>query len=106
REGVQFAPGGKEARPAIIMKYNSAKRVHGIMGTSDGRPGRAEIRLDGNPLSKEQLGKDARIENGASVVDITWPFMHNLLRTEKPEVHEMEIIPRSDNFTFYTFVFG
>ena len=106
REGVQFAPGGKEASPAIIMKYNSAKRVHGIMGTSDGRPGRAEIRLDGNPLSKEQLGRDARVENGASVVDITWPFMHNLLRTEKPEVHEIEIIPQSNNFAFYTFVFG
>jgi len=106
REGVQFAPGGKETKPAIIMKYNSAKRAHGIMGTSDGKQGRAEVRLDGNPLSKEQLGKDARIENDASVVDITWPFMHNLLRTEKPEVHEIEIIPQSDNFTFYTFVFG
>jgi thiol-disulfide isomerase/thioredoxin len=107
REGVQFAPGGKEAKPAAIMKYNSAARVHGIMGTSDGGPGRAEIRLDGNPLAKEQLGKDARIEkDGASVVDINWPFMHNLLKTEKPEVHEIEIIPRSDNFQFYTFVFG
>ncbi|AIC15409.1 redoxin domain-containing protein [Nitrososphaera viennensis] len=107
REGVQFAPGGKETKPAVIMKYNSAKRVHGIMGTSDGRPGRAEVRLDGNSLTKGQLGRDAKLEeNGASVVDIEWPFMHNLVRTEKPEVHEIEIIPRSDNFVFYTFVFG
>lgn len=108
REGVQFTPGGKkETAPAIIMKYNSAKRVHGIMGTSDGRPGRAEVRLDGNPLKREQLGRDSKIEeNGRSIVDIEWPFMHNLLKTEKPEVHEIEIIPRSDNFAFYTFVFG
>ena len=106
REGVQFAPGGKEQKPTVIMKYNSAKRVHGIMGTSDGRPGRAEVRLDGNPLAKEQLGKDVKLESGASVVDIEWPFMHNLVKTEKQEVHEIEIIPRSDNFVFYTFVFG
>jgi thiol-disulfide isomerase/thioredoxin len=106
REGVQFAPGGKEQKPAVIMKYNSAKRVHGIMGTSDGRPGRAEVRLDGNLLAKEQLGKDVKLESGASVVDIEWPFMHNLVKTEKQEVHEIEIIPRSDNFVFYTFVFG
>jgi hypothetical protein len=26
--------------------------------------------------------------------------------TDKPEAHEIEIIPRSDNFVFYTFVFG
>jgi hypothetical protein len=85
------------------MKYNSAKRVHGIMGTSDGRPGRAEIRLDGNTLSKAQLGKDV---NSSSIAEIEWPFMHNLVKTDKPEIHEIEIIPKSDNFVFYTFVFG
>lgn len=106
REGVQFAPGGKEQAPAIMMKYNAAKKVHGIMGTSDGRPGGAEIRLDGRPLAKEQLGKDVKIQNGASIVDITWPFMHNLIRSDGPKVHELEILPRSDNFVFYTFVFG
>lgn len=106
RERVLFSPGGKEPTPAVIMKYNSARKVHGIMGTSDGRPGRCEVRLDGNPLSKDQLGKDARLDGGASMIDISWPFMFNLAKTEKPEVHEIEIIPRSDNFCFYTFVFG
>jgi thiol-disulfide isomerase/thioredoxin len=94
REGVQYAPGG------------NAKRVHGIMGTSDGKPGRIEIKLDGNYLTKEQLGKDARLEGNVSVADIQWPFMHNLVKAEKPEMHEIEIIPRSNNFVFYTFVFG
>lgn len=106
RESVQYAAGGKEQNPAVIMNYNAGKRVHGIMGTSDGRPGRAEIRLDGNPLTKDQLGKDARLEGTTSIVAIQWPFMHNLVRTDKPEMHEIEIIPRSDNFVFYTFVFG
>ncbi len=106
REGVQFSPGGKEQNPAVIMNYNAAKRVHGIIGTSDGKPGRIEIKLDGNYLTKEQLGRDAKLDGKASVADIQWPFMHNLVKTEKPEMHEIEIIPRSDNFVFYTFVFG
>jgi hypothetical protein len=29
-----------------------------------------------------------------------------LVRADKPETHEIEIIPCSDNFVFYTFVFG
>jgi hypothetical protein len=29
-----------------------------------------------------------------------------LVRAERPELREIEIIPRSDNFVFYTFVFG
>jgi thiol-disulfide isomerase/thioredoxin len=106
REGVQFSPGAKEQNPAVIMNYNAGKRVHGIMGTSDGKPGRIEIRLDGNHLTTEQLGNDAKLDGKVSVADIQWPFMHNLVKTNKPEMHEIEIIPRSDNFVFYTFVFG
>jgi thiol-disulfide isomerase/thioredoxin len=107
REGVQYSPRGKEQNPAVIMNYNAAKRVHCIIGTSDGRPGKVEIKLDGNYLTKEQLGRDAKLEgNGVSIATIDWPFIHNLAKTDKPETHEIEIIPRSDNFVFYTFVFG
>ena len=70
------------------------------------RSGRAEIKIDGNYLTEEQIGKDAKIKNNISFVDIHWPFIHNLIKTENPEIHEIEIIPRSNNFNFYTFVFG
>lgn len=107
RECVEYALGGKEQNPAVIMDYNVAKRVHAIMGTSDGKPGKIEIKLDGNHLTKEQLGRDARLDDhNVSIVDIEWPFMHNLVKTGPPERHAIEIIPRSDNFMFYTFVFG
>ena len=90
----------------MIMKYNAAKRVHCIMGTSDGKPGKIEIKLDGNHLTREQLGRDAKLESDVSIASIEWSFMHNLVRADKPETHEIEIIPRSDNIVFYTFVFG
>jgi hypothetical protein len=106
REGIKFCPQDKENNPAIIIKYNSARRVHGIIGTSNGKTGRIEIKMDGNYLTKEQLGKDVKLRDGMSFVDIEWSFMHNLIKTEKPEIHKIEIVPRSDNFIFYTFVFG
>jgi thiol-disulfide isomerase/thioredoxin len=106
REGVHYRPGGKDQNAAVIMKYNAAKRVHSIIGTSDGKPGKIEIKLDGNYLTKDQLGKEAKLEGNVSVATIEWPFIHNLVRTDKAEAREIEIIPRSDNFVFYTFVFG
>jgi thiol-disulfide isomerase/thioredoxin len=106
REGVEVCHGSVEKNPAIMMRYNSARRVHGIIGTSDGKMGRIEVKIDGNYLTKEQLGEHAKLNEGISYADIEWPFMHNLIRTEKAEVHEVQIIPRSDNFIFYTFAFG
>src|SRR5919109_28511 len=61
---------------------------------------------DVNPLKKEQLGRDAKLADDTSIVSIEWPFMYNLVRAERPELREIELIPRSDNFVFYTFVFG
>ena len=106
RERVQISPGKVDQNAAVIMKYNAAKRVHGIIGTSDGKPGKVEIMLDGNHLTKETLGRDARLENGISVANIEWPFMYNLVKTESAVSREIEIFPRSNNLTFYTFVFG
>jgi thiol-disulfide isomerase/thioredoxin len=106
REGVQFAAGGKEQRPAVIMKYNAATRVNCIMGSSDNRPAKAEIMLDGQYLTKESLGKHACLEGSTSSVNVDWPFIYNVALSEKPEMHEVEVIPKTENFVFYTFVFG
>jgi thiol-disulfide isomerase/thioredoxin len=106
RERVRYAPGGKEHDPAVIMKYRFAKKVHCIIGSSDGKPAKAEIKLDGKYLTNAQLGNDARMHGQVSHVSVEWSFMHNLVKTENAESHEIEIIPRTDNFVFYTFVFG
>lgn len=104
REGVRYS--GKDGNnAAVIMKY-TAKRVNTIIGTEDGKLARIEVKLDGNCLTKDNAGKDVKVENGISYVDVIWNFMHNLVKTEKPEIHEIEIIPKTNNFVFYTFVFG
>ncbi|MEM2759915.1 MAG: redoxin family protein [Nitrososphaerales archaeon] len=103
REGVKYS--GKGYGDAVIMNYN-AKRVNTIIGTDDGNPSRAEVRIDGNYLTKENAGHDVILKDGKSYVEVTWDFMHNLVKTEEPEEHEVEIMPKTNNFVFYTFVFG
>jgi hypothetical protein len=46
------------------------------------------------------------MDDGKSLATIEWPRMYNLVKTEKPEIHEVEIIPHTKNFVLYTFVFG
>lgn len=101
-EGVQYLG---ESESAIMMRY-TATRAHGIIGTSNGKPALAEVKIDGNYLTKENAGKDITLNDGKSILNVKWPFMHNLVATKNIEQHEMEIIPKTDNFVFYTFVFG
>jgi hypothetical protein len=106
QECVMALEGSVEKNSAITMKYSLARRVHGIVGTTDDRPGRIEILLDSKPLGANTLGKDARQHEGSSVADVSWPFIHNLVRTERVESHEVSIRPLTENIAFYTFVFG
>ena len=106
RECVTALEGTVDKNSAIIMKFNLAKRVHAIVGTTNNKPGRLEILLDGKSLEDDTLGRDARLHEGSSVVDVNWPFIHNLIKTKKAESHLVEIRPLSDNISFYTLVFG
>ena len=106
RECVTAVEGTMDKNSAIIMKYNLAKRVHAIVGTTNNKPGRLEVLLDGRSLEDDTLGKEARFLEGTSVIDVNWPYIHNLIKTEKAESHLVELIPLSDNIAFYTFVFG
>jgi thiol-disulfide isomerase/thioredoxin len=106
REGVGVTLDHKDKTPAIVFKYNSASNVNIIAGSTDGKPTIAEILLDGKHLQDEQLGYDSKKDGDVSFVNVTWPHIMNIVKTLKPSSHKLEIIPKSDNFYFYTFVFG
>ncbi len=106
KEGVGASLDHKDKNPSIIFKYNSASNVNIITGSTDGKPANAEIMLDGKYLSENQLGYHSKLVDGVSSADITWPFLMNIVKTKNHEIHKLEILPRTDNFFFYTFVFG
>lgn len=106
KEGVKVSLDHKEKNPAVIFRYNTASNVNIIIGPDDNKPAIAEIKIDNEYLDKEQQGYHTKRKNGLSYIEATWPFIYNVVKTRNREIHEIEIIPRSDNFCFYTFVFG
>jgi hypothetical protein len=106
KEGVKASLDSKEKDPAIIFKYNKAANVNIIAGPDNNKTATAEIKIDNQFLDKEQVGAHIKIKNGKSIIETTWPFVYNIVKTKEREVHKVEIIPRSENLYFYTFVFG
>lgn len=106
KEGVKPSLDYKEKDPAIIFRYNKASNVNIIAGPDDNNTATAEIKIDNEYVDKEQAGSHLKIKNGKSIIEITWPFIYNIIKTKKREIHKVEIIPRTENFYFYTFVFG
>jgi thiol-disulfide isomerase/thioredoxin len=106
KEAVKVSLDYKEKDPAIIFRYNKAANVNIIVGSDDNKPARAEIKIDGQYVEKEQAGKHLKIKNGISIIETSWPFIYNIIKTKENEIHKVEIIPRTDNLYFYTFVFG
>lgn len=106
KERVKASLDYKEKDPAIIFKYDKASNVNIIVGPDDSKPAIAEIRLDDKYLSEGQFGSHIKTNGEISYIETTWPFIFNIVKTKRAETHKVEIIPRSNNFCFYTFVFG
>ncbi len=106
KEGIKASFDHKEKDPAIVFKYNMASNVNVIVGSTDGEPAIANVKLDGEFLTYEQLGYHGKRDGNSSFIEITWPHIMNIVKTPGPEIHVLEILPKTDNFYFYTFVFG
>ena len=104
KECIRFS-GKPDDDAAIIIRY-SARRANAIMSTQDNNLAVVEVKRDGKYIAHKNLGADVRLKDGISYVDVGWTHVYNLIKTEESETHEIEIIPRSDNFVFYTFLFG
>ncbi len=106
KERIKVSLDYKEKDPTIIFKYNEASNVNVIIGTDDNKPAIAEIKIDNEYLSIEQQGKHVKRNNDISYLEADWPFIYNIVKTNHNAIHKIEIIPRTDNFCFYTFIFG
>ena len=106
KEGIKISLNHKEKNPAIIFRYNKAMNVNIIIGSDDNKPAIAEVKIDNEHLNKEQQGSHIKMKKGISYIETTWPFIYNVIKTKKMETHKIDIIPRSGNFCFFTFVFG
>jgi hypothetical protein len=83
-----------------------ASNVNVIVASIDEKPAFANIKLDGQFLTDQQLGYHTKKDSSSSFFEITWPHIMNIVKTSNPESHILEILPTTDNFYFYTYVFG
>ncbi|MFY3739676.1 MAG: alkyl hydroperoxide reductase subunit AhpC [Candidatus Nitrosomirales archaeon] len=104
KECVRFA--GKAGDNAGIVIPYSARRANAILGTQDGKSGTVEVSIDGKYVTEKYFGSDLKIKDGVSYADIQWTHVHNLIKTEEAETHEIEIIPKTENIVFYAFLFS
>jgi hypothetical protein len=87
------------------MKY-SARVANVIVGTQNGKPSSIEVKIDGSHVPEINLGSDLMMKDSVTYADIEWTRIYNLIKTTEPETHEIEIIPRTENILFYTFLFS
>jgi thiol-disulfide isomerase/thioredoxin len=90
---------------AVSMKY-SARVANVIVGTQNGKPSSIEVKIDGSHVPEINLGSDLMMKDSVTYADIEWTRIYNLIKTTEPETHEIEIIPRTENILFYTFLFS
>lgn len=106
KEGIKADLNYKEKNPAIVLKYNMAYNVNIICKSDNEEIATAEIKIDGNYINRDQIGIHTKIKNEKSIIETSWPFINNIIKTKEKEKHIIEIIPQTENFYFYTFVFG
>lgn len=94
-----------EVVSSLLLRYQ-ATMVAGLIGTSDGRAARVEVRRDDEPLTLAQAGDDVRIESGHSYVNVGETRAYNLLKDAHVGEHQLELIPLRGGVDFYTFMFS
>ena len=68
---------------------------------------RAEVRLDGKPLSTETYGRDIWFRDGKSYVEIDQNRMYELVYTRSDYgVHTLEVVFPSPSAEIYSVMFG
>ncbi|MGB2693858.1 MAG: redoxin family protein [Dehalococcoidia bacterium] len=70
-----------------------------------GGDARIELLQDGAPLAAEDLGEDARIEDGKAVVIVDTPRMYRLVNNREIDTHELTLATTSDGVMLFAFTF-
>jgi len=80
----------------------AAKNMYLVMRTSDGKPGRANVFLDGKPVTTENAGDD--VKNG--VVVVVDDRLYSIIKLSSPGTHMLKLQFLDGNVQLYAFTFG
>jgi len=87
---------------AILQLHFSAKKVFLVMGTTDGKPAKVSLKLDGIPLSKKTAGKNVK----NSTVTVERHTIYELISLPESKNGLLEITSQQPGLEVYAFTFG
>ena len=87
-----------ESNEGTIKLLFHAKQVNIVAS------GESEIKifLDGNPLPEKYMGNDMQ----GNVLQVNEPALYNIINSEEPSTHELELSIPKKGFEVFTFTFG
>jgi hypothetical protein len=66
---------------------------------------RVFLAQDGEPLSRDDAGEDARFEDGRAFVDVDGPRMYRLVDNREIGGHELRLATSTPGLAMYAFTF-
>ena len=87
---------------ATLQIHFSAKKVFLVMGTTDGKPAKVSLKLDGAPLGKKSAGKNVK----NSVVTVDRHTIYELVSLPAQKDGILEITSQQPGLDVYAFTFG
>lgn len=87
---------------ALLKLRFQAKKVFLVMGTTDGKPAKVDLKLDGMPLTKKTDGKSVK----NSTVNVTRHTIYELISLPASKSGLLEITSEQPGLEVYAFTFG
>jgi len=98
-----------ESEKAVAVNNNAtlklrfaARKVFLVMGTTDGKPAKVDVKLDGMPVTKKTTGKN--VKNGT--VTVTHHTIYELVSLPASKSGLLEITSQQPGLEVYAFTFG
>jgi thiol-disulfide isomerase/thioredoxin len=104
-EEYVMKPYGSEKESSVTIRYMS-KEVNLVMNPLLGKPGRAYLTQDGEPLVQDDAGEDVAFEDdGRAFVDVDRPRMYRLVNNRAIGGHDLTLTTSSSGLALYAYTF-
>lgn len=90
----------------LALRFNAVD-VNVVLRTRSDTPYTVQVRMDGQPLAREDAGRDVWFDDeGTSFITVDEPRLYSLVQLGAFESHELTLSSNSDEFEVFAFTFG
>ena len=105
-ESLRHARTTENFEDYMALRFNAVD-VNVVLQTQSDAPYTVQIKMDGQPLSSEDAGRDIWFDDsGLSFITVDEPRLYGLVQLDMFEGHELTLSSNSDEFEVFAFTFG